>query len=57
MLDHVADFTDEEIEHELQTMVSLVEPLLLVAMAAIVGILMLAIYYPLLTLYAESSSF
>ncbi len=48
MLEHVGNFTDEEIEHELQTMVSLVEPALLVAMAVIVGLLLFSIYYPLL---------
>ncbi|MBP7149424.1 MAG: type II secretion system F family protein [Acidobacteria bacterium] len=57
MLEHVADFTDEEIEHELQTLVSLVEPALLVAMALIVGMLLLAIYYPLLKVYASSQNF
>lgn len=48
MLDHVGNFTDEEIEHELQTMVSLVEPALLVTMAVVVGLLLFSIYYPLL---------
>jgi type IV pilus assembly protein PilC len=48
MLDHVGNFTDEEIEHELQTLVSLVEPALLVGMAVIVGLLLFSIYYPLL---------
>jgi len=48
MLDHVGNFTDEEIEHELQTLVSLVEPALLVGMAVVVGLLLFSIYYPLL---------
>lgn len=55
MLDHVAEFNDEEIEHELQRAVSLVEPLMLVAMAVVVGTMLLAIYYPLLVAYANSS--
>lgn len=54
MLEHVADFTDEEIEHELQTMVSLVEPALLVFMAIVVALLLLSIYYPLLKIYSTA---
>ncbi|MDH3285970.1 MAG: type II secretion system F family protein [Acidobacteriota bacterium] len=54
MLEHVADFTDQEIERDLQTMVSLIEPIVLVAMALIIGFLLLAIYYPLLMVYANA---
>jgi len=54
MLEQVAEFTDQEIERELQTMVSLIEPLVLVFMALIIGVLLLAIYYPLLMLYANA---
>ncbi len=56
MLEHVADFIDEEIEHRMQTLVSLVEPALLVFMAVMVGMMLLAIYYPLLQVYANSST-
>jgi type IV pilus assembly protein PilC len=55
MLEHVADFTDQEIERDLQIMMSLIEPLLLIALALIVGFLLLAIYYPLLIIYANTS--
>lgn len=56
MLEHVSDFTDEEIEHELQTMVSLVEPALLVFMAVVVALLLLSIYYPLLKIYSTAQT-
>jgi type IV pilus assembly protein PilC len=54
MLEYVSDFTDQEIDNRLQRMIALVEPLLLVAMALVVGFLLLAIYYPLLQVYASS---
>ena len=56
MLDNVGDFVDQEIETDLQRLVSLVEPLLLVFMALVVGGLLLAIYYPLLQVYANAGS-
>ncbi len=56
MLEHVADFNDEEIDHELQRAVSLVEPIMLVLMAVVVGGMLLAIYYPMLVAYANSSA-
>ncbi|RMG45462.1 MAG: type II secretion system F family protein [Acidobacteria bacterium] len=55
MLDHVANFVDEELDHQLQVLISLVEPMLLVFMAVIVAFMLLAIYYPLLMIYAHSS--
>jgi type IV pilus assembly protein PilC len=54
MLEHVADFVDEKIEHDLQRAVSLVEPLMLVMMAVLVGAMLLAIYYPMLVAYANA---
>ena len=54
MLEQVAEFTDQEIERELQTLVSLIEPLVRVFMALIIAVLLLAIYYPLLMLYANA---
>lgn len=56
MLEHVADFTDQEIEHELQTLTSLVEPVMLVMMAVMVGTILFAIYYPLLQVYSSTST-
>ena len=56
MLTNVSDFLDEEIDQKLTTMVALVEPLMLVFMAFLVGAIMLAIYYPLLKLYSGSAA-
>jgi type IV pilus assembly protein PilC len=54
MLAQVSDFLDEEIDHQLGLIVSLVEPLLLIFMAAIVATILLAIYYPLLKIYSQT---
>jgi type IV pilus assembly protein PilC len=54
MLSQVSDFLDEEIDHRLGIVVSLVEPIMLIVMAAIVATILLAIYYPLLKIYAQT---
>ncbi len=56
MCEYVADFTDQEIDIKLQRLIALIEPLLLVFMALIVGTLLFSIYYPLLQVYANSGA-
>jgi type IV pilus assembly protein PilC len=53
MLEHTSDFFDDEIEFALGQIVTLFEPIILVAMGLIVGGLLLAVYYPLLSLVTE----
>jgi type IV pilus assembly protein PilC len=50
MLGHTSDFFDESIEFTLNRVVTLIEPLILVFMGLIVAGLLLAVYYPLLTI-------
>jgi type IV pilus assembly protein PilC len=50
MLEHTSEFFDEEIDFTLSTIVTLFEPLILVFMGFVVAGLLLAVYYPLLTL-------
>lgn len=50
MLDHVATFYDEEVRTRLAALLSLVEPVLLVIMAALIGTLLFSMYYPLFSL-------
>lgn len=50
MLSHTSDFFDESIEFTLGRVVTLIEPLILVVMGLIVAGLLLAVYYPLLTI-------
>ena len=51
MLNSISDFLDEEIDAQLTNIVSLIEPLVLIVMAVLVGGILLAIYYPLLQAY------
>jgi type IV pilus assembly protein PilC len=53
MLAHTSDFFDEKIEFALARMVTLFEPAILVVMGLIVAGLLLAVYYPLLTLVTQ----
>jgi len=53
MLNHTSDFFDEEIEFTLGRLVSLFEPAILVTMGMIVAFLLLAVYYPLLTMVTK----
>lgn len=53
MLTHSSEFFDEEIEFALNRIVTLFEPLILVTMGVVVAGLLLAVYYPLLTLVTK----
>ena len=55
MLTSVSDFLDEEIDARLTNLVSIIEPLVLIFMAVLVGGILLAIYYPLLQAYGGKS--
>jgi len=50
MLNHTSDFFDEEIDFALARIVTLFEPIILVVMGLIVGGLLLAVYYPMLSM-------
>jgi type IV pilus assembly protein PilC len=50
MLEHTSDFFDESIEFTLNRIVTLIEPMILVFMGLVVAGLLLAVYYPLLTI-------
>jgi type IV pilus assembly protein PilC len=47
MLNSIADFYDEELDTRIATVLSLVEPVLLVLMAIIVAGMLLAFYLPM----------
>ena len=56
MLTNVATFYDEEIDSELTTMVSLMEPAMLIFMGVVVATMILAIYLPLIRASAAASA-
>lgn len=47
MLGNTADFLDEEVETRTQRLLQLLEPILLVLMAVLVGVLLLSVYLPM----------
>ena len=54
MLSNVADFYDEEIDSDLTTLTSLLEPAMLVIMGFLIAMILLALYLPLLESYSTS---
>ena len=54
MLNDVSEFTEQEIEHKLQRLVAMIEPLLLIFMAVVVGGMLLAIYLPMIEAAGKS---
>jgi type IV pilus assembly protein PilC len=55
MLTHASDFYDEEIDTQISTLLALLEPVMLIMMALVIGGMLLAIYLPLLRFSAQSS--
>jgi type IV pilus assembly protein PilC len=51
MLKNISDFYDEEIDTNLTNVLAVVEPLLLIFMGLLIASILLAMYYPLFTLY------
>lgn len=52
MLTNVANYYDEEVELATQSVTALMEPMIIIIMAVVVGALVLAIYQPMITLYS-----
>ena len=51
MLRNVSDFYDQEIETNLTNVLAIVEPVMLVTMGLVIAGILLAMYYPLFTVY------
>jgi type IV pilus assembly protein PilC len=51
MLDKVADFYDREVETATEQLSSAIEPLMVVLMGAIIGVVVVALYLPMFTVY------
>jgi type IV pilus assembly protein PilC len=56
MLQNVSEFYDDEIDSRLGTIMSLLEPLMLIFMGLIIAVMLLAIYLPLMRSYAQSAA-
>jgi len=55
MLENISSFHEAEIDQRVQTLVTLMEPILLLCMAVVIGILLLTIYMPLLSSFSNSA--
>ncbi len=56
MLNQVADFYDEDLEVKVQTILALVEPVLLIFMAVVIGAMVLALYLPMFEAFSAIQS-
>ena len=51
ILSKTTDFYNEELENEIQRVITLIEPLMIVVMGIVIGIMVLAIVVPMVTMY------
>ncbi|NLP34752.1 MAG: type II secretion system F family protein [Clostridiales bacterium] len=51
MLDKVADYYDEEVEVTTQSLMAVMEPVIIVVLALVVGVLIMAIMQPMMSMY------
>jgi type IV pilus assembly protein PilC len=47
MLTKVADFYEDEVDASIQSLTSIIEPLLMIMVGAIVGVIVIAMYLPM----------
>ncbi len=53
MLNHASDFLDQEVETQMQRLLALLEPVMLVFMGTVVALLLVSVYLPLFSLLGE----
>lgn len=53
MLEKIADFYEEDVERTVDSLKSLIEPLMIVILAVVVGFIVLSIMIPMFTIYTE----
>ena len=56
MLMKIASFYEEEVDEAVKTMLSMIEPIMIVGIGAIVGILVAAMYLPIMDLAGASGA-
>jgi type IV pilus assembly protein PilC len=47
MLEKVADFYEDEVDASIQSLTSIIEPLLMIGVGLIVGVIVIAMYLPM----------
>jgi type IV pilus assembly protein PilC len=53
MLTNVSDFYDEAIEAQLQTIINLIEPVILIIMGGVIATILLSVYLPMFTILSN----
>jgi type IV pilus assembly protein PilC len=56
MLNRLADYYDEEVEMTTQTVMAAIEPMVILLLAGVVGVLIMAIMSPMLAMYQQMDS-
>ena len=56
MLEKLADYYDEEVEQTTQTVMAALEPMIILIMAGLVGILIAAVMAPMIAMYSNMGS-
>ena len=51
MLDKISDFYDHEVEVATESLTAAIEPLMVVVMGALVGVMVICLYLPMFTIY------
>jgi type IV pilus assembly protein PilC len=47
MLSKIADFYEDEVDSSIQSLTSIIEPLMMIAVGAMVGVIIIAMYLPM----------
>ena len=53
MLDNLAEYYEEEVENTTSTLTSIMEPMIIIVLALVVGIILVAIMSPMLSIYSN----
>ena len=53
MLEKIADFYEDDVDRTVDTLKSLIEPLMIVVLAAVVGTIVMAIMVPMFSMYEQ----
>jgi len=53
---NISDFYDEEIDSDLQTIIAVIEPVMLIFMGAFIAVILLSIYLPLFRSYQAAQA-
>jgi type IV pilus assembly protein PilC len=57
MITKVADYFEEEVDNAVDALTAMMEPLIIVVMAVVVGTMVMAIYSPILSMYDAVDSY